>query len=128
MASSIEASTIERSIDFSRATASTICKSSSLLALTAIGVSFVGLERLWRRAASRGFPVRIGLEIGGPRRGGGSGGARSAPTGLLQRSLFPPQSGANKIFGEHQPCLAHRADGQIEVGLARAVCGHQKAD
>jgi hypothetical protein len=36
MASSIAAITIERSIDFSRATASAICSSSSLLALTAM--------------------------------------------------------------------------------------------
>src|SRR5665213_4278147 len=39
MASSIAAMTMPRSIDFSRATASAICKSSSLLALTAIAPS-----------------------------------------------------------------------------------------
>ena len=36
IASSMAATTMERSITFSRATASAICKSSSLLALTAI--------------------------------------------------------------------------------------------
>src|SRR4051794_41152595 len=45
MASSIAAITIERSIDFSRATASAICSSSSLLALTAMTlVSFGRIE------------------------------------------------------------------------------------
>ncbi len=39
MASSMAAITIPRSIDFSRATASAICNSSSRLALTAIGQS-----------------------------------------------------------------------------------------
>jgi hypothetical protein len=36
MASSIAATTMERSITFSRATASAICSNSSLLALTAM--------------------------------------------------------------------------------------------
>src|SRR5450755_1670867 len=46
MASSIAAITIPRSIDFSRATASAICSSSSLLALTAAMalVSFGGVD------------------------------------------------------------------------------------
>src|SRR3954447_10106310 len=46
MASSIAAITMPRSMDFSRATASAICNSSILLALTAamVLVSFVGVE------------------------------------------------------------------------------------
>src|SRR5580704_13020242 len=46
MASSIAAMTMPRSIDFSRATASAICSSSSLLALTAAMalVSFSGID------------------------------------------------------------------------------------
>src|ERR1700737_590563 len=46
MASSIAAMTMPRSIDFSRATASAICSSSSLLALTAAMalVSFGGVD------------------------------------------------------------------------------------
>src|ERR1700709_2001318 len=46
MASSIASITIPRSIDFSRATASAICSSSSLLALTAAlgSVSFRGID------------------------------------------------------------------------------------
>ena len=55
------------------------------------------------------------------------GGARSGTTGLLQRSLFAPQSGANEIFGQHQPRLAHGADRQIDAGLALVVGGHQQA-
>src|SRR5271166_852217 len=125
IASSIEASTIERSIDFSRATASTICKSSSLLALTAIGVSFVGLERLWRRAASHGFPVRIGFEFGGLRRGPGRVGG--GPTDVLQRGLFAPESKTNEIVGQHKPRLAHGADRQLDVRLAFVVGRQQNA-
>src|SRR4051812_456653 len=46
MASSIAAITMPRSMDFSRATASAICNSSILLALTAamVLVSFAGIE------------------------------------------------------------------------------------
>ena len=61
MASSIASSTICLSITFSRATASAICKSSSLLALTAIEVtpSDVGLRSTCRagpaQAVSRGL-------------------------------------------------------------------------
>src|SRR5450759_1544399 len=62
MASSIAAITIERSIDFSRATASAICSSSSLLALTAAMalVSFSGIDVAAPRAF-RGQAVFLGI-------------------------------------------------------------------
>src|SRR5208337_2967570 len=123
MASSIDARTIERSIDFSRATASTICKSSSLLALTAIGVSFVRPERLVVRAAGRGFAFQIGPW----RRPALDSGAACAALGFLERCFLAPQRGANKVFGQDKPRLAHRADRQLEMALAHIVGDEEKA-
>src|SRR4051812_46605458 len=68
MASSIAAITIPRSIDFSRATASAICSSSSLLALTAAMAQSpsVGsiLPRRDRSAARRCSLVFFGVFLG----------------------------------------------------------------
>src|SRR5882757_8759187 len=64
MASSMAAMTMPRSIDFSRATASAICSSSSLLALTAIESFSLVLGRgpdISGRAA--GFLVGTGVSI-----------------------------------------------------------------
>src|ERR1700742_3785186 len=71
MASSIAAITMERSIDFSRATALAICSSSSLLALTAMAQSpSVGSNspRRNRSAARRCSLVLVGalLVLGAP--------------------------------------------------------------
>src|SRR3978361_284120 len=67
MASSIAAITIPRSIDFSRATASAICSSSSLLALTAAmalvscgGIDVASSQSLGREAVFLGV-FRRGL-------------------------------------------------------------------
>src|SRR6202158_6424620 len=62
MASSIAAITMPRSIDFSRATASAICSSSSLLALTAAMalVSFGGID-LASPQSFRGEAVFLGV-------------------------------------------------------------------
>jgi len=57
-ASSIEAMTIDRSIDFSRATASAICKISSRLALTPLSRLLMANERTrWRQLAK--LPLRL---------------------------------------------------------------------
>src|SRR5271157_5236939 len=123
MASSIDARTIERSIDFSRATASTICKSSSLLALTAIGVSFVRPERLLGRAAGRGFAFAIRARF---RPGLGARAARGGALGFLQRRLFAPQRGADEVVGQDEPRLAHGADRQLDMTLALVVGDEEK--
>src|SRR6185437_3180221 len=62
MASSIAAITMPRSIDFSRATASAICSSSSLLALTAAMalVSFGGID-FASSQSFRGETVFLGI-------------------------------------------------------------------
>src|ERR1700720_101827 len=122
MASSIDARTIVRSIDFSRATASTICNSSSRLALTAIIFSFVRPEQLWSRAAGRGFGF-VCLTLGGlsavPRL------ALRSSLRVLERRLLAPERGADEIVGQDEPRLGHRADRQFD--LARApVVGDQR--
>src|SRR5689334_13166124 len=61
MASSIAAITMPRSIDFSRATASAICSSSSLLALTAMAQSpLIGIGLASARAF-RGEAMLLGV-------------------------------------------------------------------
>src|SRR5579862_6157499 len=103
MASSIAVMTIDRSIAFSRATASAICSNSSRLALTAIAHS--PLSNVWRmillsRSCARGASVplhsfqflrRLGLALGG---------------------LFAPQGLRHQFVGEHQPCFIHVRDRQ----------------
>src|SRR3984893_17346427 len=132
MASSIEARTICRSIDFSRATASAICKSSSLLALTAIFVSCFGrrhagpacrrqfglarLALLEFRPHARGREG-LGLWRGlreaarSPPRLGTLGGWRRFPGLSVHASISAlrrfrgPQGLADKRLAQNQPCL-----------------------
>src|SRR5690606_12861398 len=63
IASSIASMTIMRSMDFSRATASAICKSSNLFAETAMGsillVSFVGVRAVG--VFDDGFDIGVGI-------------------------------------------------------------------
>src|SRR3984893_1162237 len=94
MASSMAVMTIERSIDFSRATASAICRSSSLLALTAI-VSLLWL--IGAPAPFRGRRVRV-LSVGGFNLRG------------FLRSFAPPQRFRDQRIGEDQARLAHVVD------------------
>src|SRR5574337_1344190 len=107
IASSIEASTIERSIDFSRATASTICNSSSRLALTAIFVSLHGPGR--RESAGFGRILSV------PRA------PRPRFARLPLRGLLAPQRGADEIVGQHEPRLAHRGKRKRDPGLGLVV-------
>src|SRR6202022_2594471 len=136
MASSIEARTICRSIDFSRATASAICKSSSLLALTAIFVSCFGQSRagpVWRRQfglvrfASLEFRPHASGQNGLGLERASREAARSAPRlGTLAWRRFPglifhagilalrclrgPQGLADERLAQNQPCLDNVAE------------------
>src|ERR1700688_3422368 len=127
MASSIEARTICRSIDFSRATASAICKSSSLLALTAIFVSCCGRSRAGPARDRQFGLVRLALLEFRPHAA-----VRSAPRlGTLAGRRFPglifhagilaprcfrgPQRLADKRLAQNQPCLGNVA--QQELGF-----------
>src|SRR5450631_126850 len=132
MASSIEARTIWRSIDFSRATASAICKSSSLLALTAISVSCSWRgharaargRRFWLRPVARlAFGYLSAGEQGFFLDGAASEAAGSAPrlgwlsgTGLASRSIWRrfrgPQRLADERLGQYQPRLGDVAQGK----------------
>src|ERR1700730_11103366 len=114
MASSIEARTICRSIDFSRATASAICKSSSLLALTAIFVSCFGRSRAGPARRRQFGLIRFALLEARPHAA-----VRSAPRlstlgrpGFIfhacisaLRRLRGPQGLADKGLAQNQPCL-----------------------
>src|ERR1700730_7904178 len=115
MASSIEARTICRSIDFSRATASAICRSSSLLALTAIFVSCFGRSRAGPARRRQFGLIRFALLEARPHAA-----ARSAPRlstlawrpGFIfhacisaLRRLRGPQGLADKGLAQNQPCL-----------------------
>src|SRR5690606_24669664 len=99
MASSIAAMTMPRSIDFSRATASAICNSSSLLALTAIAEdsSFV-------RLSGSGLGGLLGL--------------LQTPLFLLRLAQFAlggllgAQGFAHQFVGENELCFAHVRDRQ----------------
>src|SRR3984893_2827201 len=134
MASSIEARTICRSIDFSRATASAICKSSSLLALTAICVSCFGSRAgpacrrqfgLVRFALLEFRPHAsgqnwLGLERASPRLG--TLAWRRFPSlicnaGSLALSCFRgPQGLADKRRAQNQPCLGDVAEQKHSFG------------
>src|ERR1700730_11389653 len=135
MASSIEARTICRSIDFSRATASAICKSSSLLALTAIFLSCFGRTCAGPARLRQSGSVRFALLEFRPHASGRNGfglehasrkAAWSAPRlGALARRRFPglifhagilalrclrgPPRLADKLLAQNQPCLGHVA-------------------
>ena len=113
MASSIAVMTIERSIAFSRATASAICNSSSRLALTAIAHSpsvggMPGVAGAMPSLLSFLFLRRLGLALGG---------------------LFAPQGLRHQFVGEHQPCFIHVVDRQQHVRLLaffRVVAAHPR--
>src|ERR1700730_518591 len=122
MASSIEASTICRSIDFSRATAAAICKSSSLLALTAIIVSC-----FWRGRAGPARRRQFGLARFALLEFQPHAAARSAPrlctlawhrllglifhAGILIPRLFGGSQGmADESLAQNQPCLGDVAE------------------
>src|SRR5215469_8483840 len=105
-------STILRSIAFSRATASAICSSSSLLALTvAMSVSIV-----LRRApdiARRGIDFCFAAVTV----------AAFAAAFVL---LAPPQRLGNQRIGQHEPRFGHVVDTQQNVGrLGSGGCAAQ---
>src|ERR1051326_7310913 len=95
-------STILRSIAFSRATASAICNSSSLLALTvAMSVSLV-----LRRPP---YISRRGIEFG----------FAALAVAAFAAALFlfaPPQRLGNQRIGQHEPRFGHVVDAQQNVG------------
>src|SRR5829696_4220803 len=107
MASSIASITICRSITFSRATASAICKSSSRLALMAIGFPpslecFVSVQPAGAAPDARAVP-----------------GARAVPLGLrfgrvlvLYRRRAPAQGFAHQLVREHEASLADGGKGE----------------
>src|SRR5579872_239284 len=103
-------STILRSIAFSRATASAICKSSSLLALTvAISVSL-----RWRvRRLSSGVALSIGFGVP----------AGGDAVGRLVAVFVPPQRFGNERVGENESRLAHVVDPQQRLERSGVALG-----
>src|SRR5215211_6155895 len=101
MASSIASITICRSITFSRATASAICKSSSLLALIAIGFPpslecFVSVQPAGAAPDARAVP--LGLRLG--------------RVLVLYRRRAPAQGFAHQLVREHEASLADGGKGE----------------
>src|SRR5215207_9362399 len=110
--------TIWRSITFSRATASAICKSSSLLALTAMRSLLLGiglaLEPGMDRAARRGgITLRPRMT---PRRSRACRRGRFA-SGLGARRRAAAQSLADELVGQHQAGLADLVERQAKEPL-----------
>src|SRR6202165_2487764 len=140
MASSIAAITMPRSIAFSRATASAVCSSSSLLALTAAMalVSFGGIDLasppsfrgeavflgvfrgvlfIWLQFRLRFVALR-GVAFPGMRRW------RLKPEILAQlalRGLAAPHRFRDQLVGQNQPCIRDIFHHQHDIGIfARA--------
>src|ERR1700682_3975202 len=124
MASSIAAMTMPRSIDFSRATASAICSSSSLLALTAAmvlvsfgGVDFASPQSFCGQAMFLGaFRWIAFLRV---RRG-----RRHKAEILLQlalRGLAAPHRFGDQFVGQHQSGVGDILHHECHIGIfARA--------
>src|SRR5262245_24821235 len=89
--------TICLSIAFSRATASAICRSSSLLALTAILVSL----------GAGSSPTRKSIVVSGLF---GDGLAAAPLLAFLAKLLVLPERRPDQIVGEHQPRLGDRPE------------------
>src|SRR6266404_4007766 len=139
MASSIAAITMPRSIDFSRATASAICSSSSLLALTAAMalVSFGGIaspQSFCGEAVFLGvfrgvlfiwfqFPLRF-VALGGVAFSGMRRWRRLKPEILAQlalRGLAAPHRFRDQFVGQNQPGIRDIFHHQHNIGIfARA--------
>src|SRR4051812_31996941 len=110
--------TMPLSIAFSRATASAICNSSSLFALTAMGFSL----SLRPAAAGRSGLVSscLGLLVLGRS-------VTAAPLGGLPRLLVGRQCRANEVVGQHQAGLGNRIvrDGdRRRLALRRRLAGN----
>src|ERR1700680_2999125 len=129
MASSIAAITMPRSIDFSRATASAICSSSSLLALTAAMalVSFGGID-LASPQSFRGESVVLGgfrcVALRGFAFPGMRRWRRLKPEILAQlalRGLAAPHRFRDQLVGQNQPGIRDIFHHQHNIGIfARA--------
>src|SRR4030088_2054086 len=144
MASSIAAITMPRSIDFSRATASAICSSSSLLALTAAmalvsfgGIDFASSQSLCGEAVFLGvfrgvlanglwlqFRLRLvafrGIAFLGMRRR-----RRLKPEILTQLALgglAAPHRFGDQLVGQHQPCIRDILHHQGDIGIFARAC------
>src|SRR6202044_1027991 len=100
-------STILRSMAFSRATASAICRSSSLLALTVAIRQSPLLEltrRLLRRAVVHCLVWRV-LAVARPAR-------------RVLAALAPAQRFGNESVGQDELCFHHVVDAQQNFGIA----------
>src|SRR3989304_1562474 len=127
MASSIAAMTMPRSIDFSRATASAICNSSSLLALTAIAQS--PSPKLLMIISENRFPSPIKSRTGFS--GSFASGSRGEPSmsfifsrraHLALGGLLAPQGLRHQFVGEHQLGFAHCLDRKQNLRFLALAC------
>src|SRR4051812_35369781 len=135
MASSMAVMTMPRSIAFSRATASAICKSSSRLALTAamVSISFVigGVPACRRRA-----PHRLRTSAQGRRSIFRFN--RLGPLRLAFRRFSAPERFGDELVGEHELRFRHVLHAQQDLDLfarrrirttqARGVALHSAED
>src|SRR3984893_5229851 len=142
MASSIAAMTSPRSIDFSRATASAICSSSSLLALTAAMAQSPSVGSISpRRSLSAFRPMFFGVFRGGllvrlqfrlplvalcriafP---GMRRWRRLQPeilTQLALRGLAAPHRFRDQLVGQNQPCVGDILHDQHDVAIFARGC------
>src|SRR5713226_4390447 len=139
MASSIAAITMPRSIDFSRATASAICSSSSLLALTAAmalvssgGIDFASapsfggeavLLGVLRGVLANAFRLQSRLRFVALRRMAFPGMGRrrwleaEIAAQLALRSLAAPHRFRDQLVGQNQPCVRDIFHHEHNIGI-----------
>ena len=102
---------MSRSIDFSRATASAICNSSSLLALTAAIVSLLRVGLRAGCAPAQPFGVCAGAAIL-------AASVRHARYSVRSPCLLRRNASSDQFVGQHQPGFHHVVDPQQDFGGA----------
>src|SRR5258708_39609654 len=139
MASSIAAITMPRSIDFSRATASAICSSSSLLALTAAmalvssgGIGFASSQSfggeavllgIFRGVLANAFGLQFRLRFVAFCRVAFPGMGRrwrlkaEILAQLALRSLAATHRFRDQLIGQNQPCVRDIFHDQHNIGI-----------
>src|SRR6266699_3875427 len=139
MASSIAAITMPRSIDFSRATASAICSSSSLLALIAAmalvssgGIEFASpqpfgseavLLGIFRSVLANAFGLQFRLRfvtfcrVAFPGMGRRWRLEAKIAAQLALRSLAAPHRFRDQLVGQNQPCLRDIFHHEHNIGI-----------
>src|SRR5260370_32398550 len=144
MASSIAAITMPRSIDFSRATASAICSSSSLLALTAAmalvsvrGIDFAATQRccgetvllgVLRGVLANAFGLQFRLRFVALRRVALLCVWRwrrlepEIATQFALRGLAAPHRFGDQLVGQNQPCIRDILHHQHDFGIFARTC------